>query len=206
MSNDIPGQVSGRTVTNREVFLGDISHRQAFTGVIDSSKAYDGVNTSYEDELRAGCLMGRITASKKWVPLKRSRANGAGASSAALTVDDARFFKAGDALTIGSTSGVISSVNYTTNVITLTATKTWSDRDAVYATDGSGVARAILGEFVKLKDMDLDGTARDKSTSQLVVIAVARNGQILGDLATVRAADSSHYLGGITWDDYIGQD
>jgi len=68
--------------------------------IIDSAKAYDGKNTDKEDELRPGCLLAQITSTKKWVPCKRSKANGSGDASTALIVDNAAFFKVNDQITI----------------------------------------------------------------------------------------------------------
>lgn len=67
-----------------------------------------------------------------------TRAVGAGSSSTALTVTDAGFFHdgyglvTGDTIKIGSAAVVgITAVNYTTNVITLSAARTWANTDGV---------------------------------------------------------------------------
>lgn len=67
---------------------------------IDSANAYDRSNTSYETQLRPGQIMARITSSKKWVPVKRTKANGAGLAATALVVDNANHFKVGDDVAI----------------------------------------------------------------------------------------------------------
>lgn len=195
-----PGQRAGVTTAPRDILMSYQAVRHG-NGVLDAANAYDGANASHEDELRPGCILAQITASKLWVPCKRTTANGAGSSSASLTVVNATHFKAGDAITIGGTSGVISSISYSSNVITLTAAKTWSDGDAVYVNDGSGIARGILNEFVKLKDED--GVARAKSFGQMVVAGLVNPDLCLGDLAAIRAA-SGMYLNGIQWGDYQG--
>lgn len=181
----LPGQRTGRSSAPREVLKSTVGVRYG-RGQLDSTKAYDGANTNYEDELRVGYLLGRISASGLYRGLTRTRANGAGAATATLVVDDARTFKAGDTITVGANTGcVISSINYSTNTITLSATKTWSDRDVVFCQDGSGTFAGILGEFVKLKDED--AVFRDKYTAHIIIAGHIRASQVIGDLASTQA-------------------
>ncbi len=362
-TNPLPGSRTGRSVTPRQI-LKSMDGLEQISGVIDATYAYDGSNTNYEDELRSGLIMARITASKLWVPCKRSKANGRGNASTALTVDDARTFKAGDTVTIGGnlttliggvkdndnaastglavylhldelsespfghlesvtagnadstftignggpvvkvedddaaatggvaiyydedaanpderflaavptgkdafilasdgrairikyhatpatpgvlvyfdddaanvyerllfvsptnadgtydtddvvgtqnaygtrdTGNVIVSIDYSTNVITLTDAATWADDDAVYCDSlaGSEIPRCVLGEFIKLKDED--ATWRDKSFSTGYVRGLIDNTQILGDLTSCLAA--TNYLNGIQWANQLG--
>lgn len=200
--NQIPGQLAGATRTNRD-FLRSGNGVIQVQGVIDAANSYDGVNTSYERELRPGTIMAQITSSKKWVPCKRTKANGAGSTATALTVYDARSFKTTDTIKVGSNNTcAISSINYSTNVITLAATKTWSDGDAVYcdSSAGSEIARAVLNEWVNL--LDYDGVARDKTTGRLVIAGLAYSGVALGDLTNILAA--TNYLTQIAWDNQQG--
>lgn len=203
MSN-LPGQYAGTTRTNRQA-LASLDGVQYERGVIDSTNAYDGANTSYERELRPGLIMARVTSSKKWVPCKRTTvATGGGATAQAIPVVDARAFKAGETISVGSDTGkTIASVNYSTNTITVSDSSfTFADGEAVICTSlaGSEIPRAILNEFVNL--VDPDAIARDKTTGKLVSSGYVATGQVLGDLAACRAA--TNYLAQIMWDDQQG--
>ena len=159
--------------------------------VIDATNAYDGSNTSFETLIRAGWILAQNTSTKKYVPCKRSRANGAGSATATLVVDNAAAFKAGDALQIGSTTGTISSIVYSTNTITLTATKTWSDRDVVYCTtNGTGTATCVLGEDVDLYQTDTRTNA-DSTAGVVYVQGLLKADRVLGDLASIRAVSGN---------------
>lgn len=199
----LPGQVTGQTYTPKNILVsskGLIEGR----GVINASLAYDGGNTGYEDEIRAGTPMAQITATKLWVPCKRTRVNMTGATATAITVDDARAFRTGDVITIGGDTGLtISAINYTTNVITIAST-TVADNDEVFAEDGSGVCLGFLNEFVKLKDVNFDGAWRNKPFAHLVLAGEVDYAQIVGDLASIRAA-SGMYISQILWNDQQGQ-
>jgi len=102
-TNPLPGSRTGRSVTPRQI-LKSMQGLEQISGVIDATYAYDGANTNYEDELRSGLVMARITASKLWVPCKRSAASAAGTASTSLAVTDARTFKAGETVQIGGNS------------------------------------------------------------------------------------------------------
>jgi hypothetical protein len=204
-SISVAGQRSGVSITPRDVLFSLTPSPLYQRGTIDASNAYDGQNTGKEDELRAGLILAMITSSKLWVPVKRTTANGAGSSATALIVVNASAFKAGETLKVGSNSGcVISSINYGTNTITLSAAKTWSSGDAVYCDSlaGSEIARGVLNDFVKLKDED--GTARNKVTGKVLGQGLVDNNQILSDLAAIRA-DTGAFLAGIRWGDQQGQ-
>lgn len=56
---------------------------------------------------------------------------GSGSSSTTLIVADASMFYAGDSITVNSVASSITSVNYTTNTITLGAARTWSNSHVV---------------------------------------------------------------------------
>lgn len=199
----LPGQVTGQTYTPRNVLVSAYGLIEG-QGVIDAAKAYDGGNTGYEDEIRAGTPMAVITATKLWVPCKRTQVNMTGATATDIVVDDARAFKVGDVITIGGDTGLtISAINYSTNTITIAST-TVADNDAVFAEDGSGVCRGILNEFVKLKDTQFDGTWRNKPFAHLILAGHVDYSQIIGDIAAIRAA-SGMYLNQIVWNDQQGQ-
>lgn len=199
--NSLPGQRDGRTMSPRQCLL---SYERVLyiTGVIHSGKAYDGANTGYEDELRAGTPMGRVTTTKTWVPCKRTVVNGTAGAVTSVVVRDARAFKAGDVITIGGDTGItISAINYGTNTFTIAST-TVADGDVVFAEDGSATCRAILGEYVKLKSLD-DGVLRDRTTSRLIIAGFVDDTKILGDLTAIRA-DTNACLRGILWGDQQG--
>lgn len=159
--------------------------------VIDATNAYDGSNTSFETLIRAGWILAQNTSTKKYVPCKRTQANGAGSSATALIVDNAAAFKAGDALQIGATTGTISSIVYSTNTITLTATKSWSDNDVVYCTsNGTGTATCVLGEDVDLYQTDTRTNA-DSTAGTVYVQGLLKSDRVLGDLAAIRAVSGN---------------
>jgi len=185
-----PGFVAGRTADYREILFSDVGARTIPAMTIDSTKAYDGKNTGFEEELRLGCIMGMITASKKWRPCPRTLSNGAGAPGTALIVDDARFFKINDVITVGDdTTKTVTGINYATNTLTIAST-TWADNEAVFVEDGSATARGVLSEGVKMRDSD--NVVRDKS-AVILVAGFFLSGQILGDLTNILAA--THKLG-----------
>lgn len=204
--NSPPGMRDGRSVTPRQI-LKKTEMVRYISGVIKAGTnaapvAYDGGNTGYEDELRAGCIMGVIAASGLWRPCPRTQVNMTGATTTTVTVDDARAFVVGDTLTVGSNTGWIpTAIDYATNIMTGPSI-TVVDNTAVFCEDGSGTARAILGEFIKLKDYD-DMVRRDKTTSRLIIAGFIDEDMILGDLAAVRAA-TGMYLSQIQWDDQHG--
>lgn len=209
MQSSIPGQRTGRTHTNRTALFSSVGLRYGQGAmVVDATYAKDGGNTGYTQELRAGTIMAQITTSGLWVPCKRTAISAAGVSlsqsapSALIAVDDARAFLAGDEITVNATSGkIISSVNYETNVITLTVAMDTdlADGDPVFASGsalaGAEIARGILDEHINL--VDEDGTARDKSFAKLIVAGMCRKDMILGDIAAVLAATDQ--LGFIQW-------
>lgn len=193
------GYRAGRTVTHRNV-LRSPDHVLFTHGMIDSSEAYDGANTGYEKELRPGTPMGQITATKLWVPCRRTTTTTTGTVTS-LVVVDARAFKAGDTITIGDDTGVaVSAVNYTTNTLTIAST-TVASGDAVFVADGSQTARCILNEHVNLYTPDR--VLVDKSFGKGIYHGLVSSADILGDLAAIRAA--TNYLDLIQWDDYLGQ-
>lgn len=69
LSTRLPGVGSERTATHRTVFKSSVGFELRVGGrIIDGSKSRDWGNTGNLDTLRAGLLMGMITASKKWAP------------------------------------------------------------------------------------------------------------------------------------------
>ena len=91
-----------RTATERNCLLKTDDLFDAPNGAIfDATYAWDAGHVGYERYLRPGTPIAMITASGLWVPTKRSKANGRGAASTSLIVDNAAFFKAGDTISIG---------------------------------------------------------------------------------------------------------
>jgi hypothetical protein len=174
-------------------------------GTIDANYAIDGDNTGYTGELRAGTIMARLTTSLLWVPCKRTRVNGAVSSSEALVVDDARAFKVGDEVTVGSTSGlIIEAINYSTNQITFTVDTVDAADNAIVigsgsALAGSEIARGILDEFVDLYDHNTRANV-DRQVGRIVTgNAKIKTTMVLGDLDSCRASGVTNYLSHISF-------
>lgn len=176
-----------RTVSNQAQVLADLKGAATIPGGVqlDATNCYDGANTGFEQLIRAGWLLAKNTTTGKYCTVKRTQAVGAGVTVAALVVDNAAAFKAGDSITIGGTAAVIASIVYSTNTITLTATKSWSD-NAVVIVSGMESAVAVLGEDVQLYDNKLlvatDATAGTVYRSGMLVAGVLK-----GDVAAVTA-------------------
>lgn len=197
-----PGTDTGQTLTNRNC-LKSTKNLICGSGVIDATYAYDGGNTGYERQIRPGTPMGRITASGLWRPCPRTTTTTTGTVTAAVVVD-ARAFKVGDVISIGSDTGItISAIDYTTNTLTIAST-TIASGEAVVVADGSQTCRGFLNEFINLWD-DVAQDYVDKTFSEMVIAGYLDEDQILGDIAAIRAA-TSQYISGIVWDDQQGQD
>src|SRR5262249_19156209 len=108
-------------------------------GVFNHDRAYDGAHeANYVQQFDPGNTIAKITASGLWVPTKRTAVtSGGGATAQAIPVVNARFFKAGDTISVGADTGkTIASVNYSTNTITVSDTAfTFANNEAVI---GSG--------------------------------------------------------------------
>lgn len=71
----------------------------------------------------------------------KTTAVGVGSSSTTLIVADSTNFEPGDSITIDGVSAAVSTVNHTTDTITLSSAKTWTDGNVVKkATKSSGVS------------------------------------------------------------------
>ncbi len=197
-----PGQYPGISANPRQCLVSEAGVIRG-RGVIDSTLACDGGNTGFEDELREGCPLARVTASATWVPCKRTTANGAGTGSTTLVVVNAAAFKVGDQVSInGGALVAITAINYGTNTLTLASAETWTSGQAVNTTDGSQICRGILNQFVKLKD--LDGIWRDKPFGDLLIAGLVDPNKCLGDLAAIRG-DTGNMLQQIQFADSAGQ-
>lgn len=205
----MPGYTSLGSWTPREIKWIPGSEVYAPGIVIDSTNAYDGGNTGYERELRPGWMLAQITATKKFVPVKRTRANGSGSSATALIVDNAAAFRAGETVNIG-TANVIASINYTTNTITLTDAATWSDNAAVYCDSlaGSETALLVLDGWVKLTLDDgttlSDAIAGTDPNSRVLIEGYLTAAMLLGDVASVQADTANVVFNKISLDTDYG--
>lgn len=208
--NEKPGQrVVDAGATPRQIFMSTHNIVEMPGPIwIDGTNSIDGKNTGRVDEIRAGMLMAQVTASKKWVPCKRTQANGLGSTATALIVDNASAFIVGETLQIGSTTGVISAINYGTNTITLSATKSWSDNDVVYAITlkdgatsaaGAEICRAVLTQTKRLLTGIAYETNQVDKEGVLICAGYLNTTMILGDLAAILAA--TNYLKGVQWSD-----
>ncbi len=130
---------------------------------------------------------------------RSTNANGTGTS---FVVANSSAFRAGDVITVGtSTNLTISSVNYTANSITVATSFTWTNGAAVFAQDGSAICRGVLLDFVRLRTPE-NLAAASKGASMLVQ-GLVRTDMILGDLSAIRA-DTLSRLAGIRFSDEHG--
>lgn len=180
----MPGITVGATETPREFMLIPSSRVDLPAGITMDSAGYDGGNTDYEYKIRAGWLVGKLTSGGRYVPCKRTRADGADTTSTTLVVDNSYAFKAGQSIIVGTNSAnVIVSIDYSTHTITLTDAITWSDNDVCKGNDGSETCRGILGGTVKLKTVD-NLTAAHASAS-LTIGGFIDKSQLLGDYDSI---------------------
>lgn len=223
----------GRTVTPRNILMrsGDELHLPGPLvldgGTATYRRSVDGKNTNYTNELRRGWIMAQVTASKKWVPCKRTAVaaggsgSGSGAGSATVAVVNSAAFIVGEICTIPVTGGqttpitrTISSIDYTNDLITFSGAdfqvntgaeiyvSTFSDGTTSAA--GCEIPRAILDQDVWTNDLQdpvnaAAGTLYDKPIV-LLCKGYLNEDYILGDFATCRAT-ATNYLGGFLWAD-----
>lgn len=199
----IPGYAAGRSLTPRQIIRQEGKDRATqISGVLDGTNGYDGANTSYEKELRAGWLLGRNSTTGKWAPVKRTKANGLGAATATLVVDNAAPFVVGDSVRVGSNAAVaINAIVYSTNTITLASALTWADNEPVHVANGFETARGILMEYTRLRNQD--NSANADKTANILIDGFFDQDKVLGDVAAVlEDYDSIMALKFINFDDY----
>lgn len=202
----LPGQRDSISTTPRNI-IASYTPSPGYVGgiiVVDATYSYDGSQSSGDEQkLRAGIPMAKITASGLWAPCKRTRVNMSDATVTELVVDDARFFQAGDTITVGGdTTVAVSAVDYATNTLTIASTAVVDDED-VYAdnTPGIEICRGFLNEYINL--VDEDNTARDKQASKILNRAMIDASMVLGDLDAIRN-ETGHFVDGILYDDQHG--
>lgn len=183
----VPGvQVRG-DAERRDILFGLPGEvKEAGGEIIDGSQARDPQNTGDVDTLRAGVLLGRITASGKYAPAIL------GVSTAALTtVATTLVVSAATALELvrrlggsgtfnltgpPSAAGIVvteqvtySAVDTTTGDITITATGTaFISGSFVQAEDGSEIIRSILKNLFGVRVTDDDRVDQDASVILLL--------------------------------------
>lgn len=199
---NLPGYAEDRTVTPKDIQAQAGKGREiAFPVTLDKDASYDGARgTGYEKYIRGGCFL--AYSSSLWAPCKRTKANGSGSSSTALTVDNATHFKAGDSIIIGyQAAQAIVSINYSTNTITLTSAASWQDNDPVYVA-AWGTARGILiDDEVVL--WNAYKTAAAAKTAQMLVAGYVKHAQLVGDVAAILEDPlSAYYLDQIIFDKF----
>lgn len=208
MNSRLPGYEESPRTEPREVLRADQGTITAAV-VVDGELAVDGSSPTESYDLRAGWLMGRVTATRRWTPCKRTRvANSTESSSAAgsfthFSVENAAPFRVGDVITVGANTGLtITAVNYADQRLTVDDNINVTDDEAVFAEDGSATCRGILLNFVRLRSKE--GSVIHRPAT-LLVQGLVQTGQILGDLAAVRA-DTNSQLAGILFTDQQGLD
>ncbi len=199
--SQLPGFGASQTSVPREVLY---SSEGAITGpiVLDGSVGIDGRSPTQTYDLRAGWLLGRVTATGRFVPCKRTTVNNANGTGTSFVVTNSSAFRAGDVITVGSSSNLtISSVNYTSNSITVASSFTWTNGASVFAQDGSATCRGVLLDFARLRTPDNSASA--SKGASLLVQGLVRTDIILGDLTAIRG-DTAARLGGIRFSDEHG--
>lgn len=199
MSQHLAGFATGNTASPREALL--CSEGTIQVPILLDSGAFDGGNTGKTGEIRAGWLLGRLSASNRFVPCKRTRANGSGSTSVTLIVDNAAAFKVGDSVTLaGTNSTAVSAINYSSNTLTLAVSRSWSDDAVIASGDGASVPRGVLLDNVTMQQSD-ESAASHKSAGMLIQGAV-KVAKLLGDVSSIRLDVSGIY--GIRFSDDFG--
>lgn len=199
--SQLPGLGAAQTSVPREVLY---SSEGAITGpiVLDGTIGIDGRSPTQTFDVRAGWLLGRVTATGRFVPCKRTTVNNANGTGTSFVVANSSAFRAGDVITVGtSTNLTISSVNYTANSITVATSFTWTNGAAVFAQDGSAICRGVLLDFVRLRTPE--NLAPASKGASMLVQGLVRTDMILGDLSAIRA-DTLSRLAGIRFSDEHG--
>jgi len=135
--------------------------------IIDATNSYDGGNTGYVRELRPGWLLAQITATKKFVPVKRTLTNGAGAAATALIVDNAAAFRATETITIKGPRDIVKCTHNASAASTGLALYLHMDElgendfghlESVTAGNADATFTTINGAVVKVEDDDAAAT------------------------------------------------
>lgn len=197
----IPGMKAERSAAPRKV-LASTQGARLFPGgkVVDGAKSRDVLNAGDANVLRAGVLMGKITASGKYAPsvlgaLTEAYDHSAQANTT-LTVSTAtageiirRIGSTGSitvtgpataAGTVASETVAFSAVDAATGEITITAAANdFIAGSLVQPADGSEAPLGLLGDGYGLKVTDADGNSIDVPLSNLLVGGFVEAGAIV---------------------------
>jgi len=214
--NELPGQrITDAGTTPRQFLLvtHDVTELPGPV-VLDQVNAFDGANTGRTDELRAGQLMARVTASKKWLPVKRTVVVGSGTLTA-LVVRNAAAFQVGEHIDVGADTDItITAIDYATNTLTIASTTVVDGeavicrtfKDGTTSAAGSEIARGILAQSVRMLSGVPYETSKVAKSCVIVCRAFVKTSMILGDYAACLASGVTNYLSGILWSDRQGVD
>lgn len=199
--NALPGPQTERTATPRKVMASSQGFMLLPGGkIIDGSKSRDGGNTGDVDVLRAGLLMGEITASGKYAPSVLGALTVAydkdGSLATSMTVSTAtatelvrRIGSSGTfkitgpptaAGTVVTETITFSAVNTSTGVITVTtAAADYIVGSLIQPTDGSETPKCLINDGYGLKVTDADDTSQDTQFAQPVIAGNVDASQII---------------------------
>jgi hypothetical protein len=194
----LPGVRTERTALPRKVFWHDAERVILPAGVIiDGSKSRDPLNSPDVDVLRAGLVLGKISASGKYAPSilgVTTAAYASGGTSLTVSVATAtelvrRIGTSGTFKTVGPptaggtvavTTTTFSAVNLATGVITVTSLGVDKVTNVfVMPTDGSETILGIIEDGEGIKVTDIDGTSLDTPCSKLAIGGILVASQIL---------------------------
>lgn len=140
--------------------------------------------------VRAGTIMGRITATQEYRPCNKSIANGAGVATTTVVVQDTRVWRVGDAFFVNGVDStqVVDSITNATD-FELDGVDTWADLDVLSAGDGSQVAVGInLRDSSTIDGHDENFANIENQTETLLVLSgEVRESSLIGDTAAVAA-------------------
>ena len=177
----LPGVRSDRTATPRIVVISSGVYLPAGK-IIDASNARDPLNTGDLDVLRAGLVMGKITASGLYAPsilgVLASAYTGVGTTVTSMTVSAATAVEIVRRLgaaatfkltgppsaagTVATTTVTYSAVNVTTGVITVTDPNVNAIAGSyIQPTDGSESPLCLIGDGYGIKVTDIDSADVD---------------------------------------------
>jgi len=157
------------------------AHRTTKTVTIDETFVRSGQYETNRKIVKAGTILGKVTATGLYAPVKKTLLNGAhSAGDTTIAVDDASFFQSGDTITVGNETGLtVSSVDYDNNIITLSAGLAGNQADdaEVKAENGLETADCILYNTVDLTTAEL--TFADAAATA-VTHAVVKEARVKG--------------------------
>lgn len=197
----LPGIRSDRSSAHRTVLLTpDFAMFLPKSITIDGTKSRDPLNTGDIDVLRAGLLMGKITASGKYAPSilgvsthpyeglssndVRFNVSAATATEIARRIGTTGTFKVTGpptaAGTVATQTFTYSAVNTTTGIITVTDVGAdFITGSFIQPTDGSETPLSLLVDPDGIKVTDEDATSQDQPLNKLLVGGLLDASQII---------------------------